>query len=410
LKKDSSLFFSAIGLAVTVIVLAACGGSGLSSSDETTRIVLSGSIRNSENVVNQNNVEDWTKTITDYVTPSCEFSFDSTSADTDIDIVSDAENCTSPNKCIVCTVMAAYGCSISCDGTVPSNTATAADTFNVYATFTSLFQSDMTTAAGALRFDGTIDGWLEFNPRDVTNGVSFDIAGCDGDPDMTVLDNDPLLNGDANGINAETPIDWSRAFSINALDPSPDRGGFGDCMIVQTLGASIQLTGADIPGSTIDLSGGSIAVFSRICDDTADCPPGELDDTLEGANPLPEVDVLYGDDDDETRANIKFLGDLDFFTFSMLAGRSFTIDVKVYNDSTTDYSLTDSYLTLYDSEGTYITHNDDYQNLGSCIDYTNETEETQIYYPAVKAYGDYYIGTYAIQFLGGTTCAELHGL
>lgn len=197
--------------------------------------------------------------INDTSTTSCAFTFDAVSTTTGISVVSDSNSCADKNRCIVCTAAtSAPDCSISCTGTVPSDAATAADTFNVYLTLTSTFRTNMPGTTGMVRLDERITNWPEFDFT-IPGHFTLNLDGCDGAPDMTLTTTDPV------GIDATTATSFTKGFTISALDATPT-GGLGDCSMVSTFKAAMPLTGADTPDATVTLARGSVASTSKICD------------------------------------------------------------------------------------------------------------------------------------------------
>lgn len=106
----------------------------------------------------------------------------------------------------------------------------------------------------------------------------------------------------------------------------------------------------------------------------------------------------------EVSGNIEEAQDIDYFNFVAQVGETYTI-------YTTLGTLENSYIYLYDTDGTTeITHNDDYAGFGlaSKIDWT--CEETGTYYIAVRGYSGDYNGTYGLFLISYTaTSADDHG-
>jgi len=244
------------------------GDSGVSDNGGVSRDASGGSVGGGGD-------ESSTSSIHDQVDVTCEFTHDSRTSNTAIDVVSDAELCSSPNKCIVCVAENSQsGCTISCDGTIPSNPETANDSFNIYFESTSAFKTNAPGIGGVIRFDGKITDWPELMADNSSNGIAFDLTGCSGGSNMKVLDDNPVLNGE-DSIDIASPDAWKHAYSIDELDSTPDEDGLGNCVIVQRITASMQLAGADTPGAFVNMLRGSIAIHSQICDSPDTCPTPE---------------------------------------------------------------------------------------------------------------------------------------
>lgn len=206
---------------------------------------------------------------------SCGFTYDATSNSTGIEIESDAINCSTPNKCIVCTTTAnGNDCAITCDGTVPSNQATEDDYFDVILTMTSVLTTDASTPDGAILIHGDVDDWPQFQPDGLSGGgpdayhIAYDLSACDGSGNpamMNVSELDPGANKFENNITQT----WQNLYQMDTL-------GDGSCTIVQTLKAKMEFAGANAPGVQIYLTGdanpvSSIIIQTTICDDDSSC-------------------------------------------------------------------------------------------------------------------------------------------
>jgi len=89
-----------------------------------------------------------------------------------------------------------------------------------------------------------------------------------------------------------------------------------------------------------------------------------------------------------TDGELEIPEDEDWFAFTALGGNRYLINVALV-------TLSDSYLTLYGLDGqTEIISNDDYQGLGSFIDWYAPDDGT--YYVAVTSYGGNYAGEYSL--------------
>lgn len=183
----------------------------------------------------------------DSVSVACEFDYDSTSSGGLVDVVDDANNCTSPNSCLVCAAWIpsnTRNCKLSCAGTVPSSAEVAADSIVMRWTKTSQVVADVTTNTGVIRIDGRVINWDGFIPDgDVNVTVDYDLSGCDGSGGTLDADEtDPL------GVFNESGGYFQQSFDIITV-------GNGQCEIVTTVEAHLPMTGVDTPGATIDISG-----------------------------------------------------------------------------------------------------------------------------------------------------------
>lgn len=203
------------------------------------------------------------KGIYDTADVSCFFLTPAVTPLTGIDIVSNADNCTDKNKCIVCTKTGGASCSIECTGTVPSNSDTALDYVEITYKANSIFTTDMRDPATILRFDGSILDWPEMDP---SAGIFWTDTNCDGNSltglnqtEMDADENDPL------GIKYEGSDGWSTSWSI------VDYGNVQECWLEQRFTANMYLSGAEISGNTVDLTRGTIDLSAMICDSSLNC-------------------------------------------------------------------------------------------------------------------------------------------
>lgn len=249
------------GETATVIIEGFGASGGFLYDDEKVLVKDAGEI-----AIGTGDPSDAIESAADAAILTCEFAYGSTTPDTLIDVVANSGSCASLNKCIVCTTTSGSTCSISCTGTVPSNTETANDYVTLGFAVTSSFATDV--EGGALRYDGTVTSWPEFDPSDGTLGVQFNTDNCDGNAttgdnvtEMLAVEDDPL------GISGLTDVDeWHTSFSIL------DLGDTSQCVHEQFMMAHMYLTGADVGGSTVDLTGGTISVYGAICNDVGSCP------------------------------------------------------------------------------------------------------------------------------------------
>ena len=288
--------------AMAVLLSFGCGGSGGGSVSEewtgpTSTVIIEGrgdvrglAVDADGNVFSKDasgtttgsgddTVGEGVDSILDVATMTCTFITQPTTPDTGIHVVDSINKCTvghadyiagaSLNKCIVCTATSGATCELTCNGTVPSNAATAADWVKLKTQVQATFESNMPAADGAIRIDGDTTLWPEFDPSGVNSiaAVNYSIVLCDGDPDMLAVDDNPLGLGIG---GANTANSWNMAYSINGLGiNSPS-----SCTVLSYVWGRLPLTGADTPGALVDLTNGSFTASGKICDsDTAaTCP------------------------------------------------------------------------------------------------------------------------------------------
>jgi hypothetical protein len=201
--------------------------------------------------------------IIDSSTSTCAFTTDSSSVNHTVQIASSLAACTNRNDCVVC-VPAATGanCSINCSGTVPSSAAVASDSFNIFITFTVALTSLLALPnVGAVRIDGSITNWSEFNFLNQASPPVFssDFTQCVGPTFMAFDNTNPL------GIAATTATAFNRNGKITTL------GLLSSCTFKYVFKANMAFTGANTPGATINLTRGSIKLTTKICDSTSGC-------------------------------------------------------------------------------------------------------------------------------------------
>ncbi len=209
--------------------------------------------------------------VNDSVSISCAFTTDSgtvNTSSTGIQIVTgaapSASSCTNRNACILCTTATSgNNCSIACTGTIPSNSATASDSFNVYVTYTSTLTTNMGYVGGMLRVSGSISSWSEFAFNGQTNSPTYNAAsavysGCkDGGSSLSAYTGSGAV-GDALSIATSGATSFIQ-------DPAILSVGNGTCTLSHQFKASMPLTGAATPGATVSLTRGSISLTSKIC-------------------------------------------------------------------------------------------------------------------------------------------------
>ncbi len=244
-----------------LILLSACGSPV--KSEAVAYVTLSGSA----------SIQDEIKIrLIDSVTSTCAFTTDSgtaNTANTKVQIVTGASpslnSCANKNACILCTTAASgSNCSIACTGTIPSNTATAADTFNIYVTHTATITSAVpNTLTGVVRTDGSITNWSEFafNGQPSAPLYSSNMTQCTA-PYMTFNTNNTL------GI-AQTS---ASSFNLNGRLTGAGSGGTaGTCTFSYSFRATMGFTGAATPGTAINLSRGSLNMTTKICETSLGC-------------------------------------------------------------------------------------------------------------------------------------------
>lgn len=176
-------------------------------------------------------------------------------------------SCTSKNKCILCTLGSATpvtNCTISCVGSVPSTAATTADSVWIFITFTSTLHTDAATAVGMVRYDVFSTGWTEFSMSNFPVATSF--TGCDGTA------GNYEMGLDTNAVVYDYPY-WTathqvNGYAVNALNPDSGTtpANQSTCTSSFKYFASMPLTGADVPNTTIDFSGKTISFKATMCD------------------------------------------------------------------------------------------------------------------------------------------------
>lgn len=179
-------------------------------------------------------------------------------------------SCTKKNKCILCTLGSAtpvQNCTISCVGIIPSMVATAADTVPIFVTFSSILKTNAPAAEGMVRYDAYSTDWTEFSMSN--NPVAFVATGCDGGVD-------PLFEA---GLNIATLVFdnpyWTATHQVNGYAISllnPNSGSSpanqSSCTTSFEYAASMPLTGADTPNSTISFSSKTVSFKATMCDVT----------------------------------------------------------------------------------------------------------------------------------------------
>lgn len=186
-------------------------------------------------------------------------------------------SCTNLNSCILCTLGSdapVASCSISCVGTVPSSSATAADSVGIFVTFYSTLHTNAPTAVGMVRYDAVSTGWTEFSMSNFP--VATDFTGCDGTPGNFEVGLDMV------DVVYDFPY-WTatkqvNGYTISALNPDASSSPADQSVCETTFKyyAAMSLTGADTPGTTIDFSSRTITFSATMCD-AADGPDSDPD-------------------------------------------------------------------------------------------------------------------------------------
>lgn len=277
----------ALAVILAAIVASGCGSDGVGVGDQgspadlaagTSRIIFSGGgileqsggtsggVTTRKGTVGLKSVYDDASTVCLFETP--------TSTSSGIQIVTSTapsdSSCTDKNKCILCTLGAATpvaDCSISCIGTVPSTSATAADSVHIFVTVSSRLHTNAPSATGMVRYDAYSDNWPEFSMSNFP--VSTDFTGCDG----TAASHEVGLNTGSLVYDYPywTSTHQTHGYAINALNPDSTTtpANQSTCTTSFKYYAAMPLTGADVSGTTIDFSGKSLTFRATMCD-TAD--------------------------------------------------------------------------------------------------------------------------------------------
>lgn len=272
MKQKKAAFVTGLTMGCFFLLIS-CGTFPDSTPDLTTSVILTGG----GNAIHKDSVagkQGIVFVLVDSSTQTCAFTTDATSVSAGIQLVTSANpssnTCTNVGNCILCTTSAtATTCNISCAGSVPSTAAVAADVFNIYVTYTAIVTSTGDGFPAALRISGSITDWPEFDYTTQANTPTYNTlssayAGCDGNPDMNAYA-DPL--SDANSI----AITSTTAF---VQDPFITTGGTNDpktCTLNYQFKAAMPLTGADVPGSVLTLTRGSISMTTKVCDEATSC-------------------------------------------------------------------------------------------------------------------------------------------
>jgi len=253
---------------VSTVILSG-SGSALGKTVHTTKLTISdASGTSSASGAGSGNAT----SVDDTSSVTCAFTTDSStvnSSTTGIQIVTGASpsssSCTNKNACILCTTAASgSSCSIACSGTVPSNTATGNDSFNVYATYTASLTTNMASTGGMIRVDGKLTNWSEFafngqahSPTNTTVATSY--AGCNGTSSSLEAYSGSGTLGDALSIASSTATAFTH-------DPAIIAVGNGTCTLSYQFKAAMPLTGANVPGTAVNLTRGSFSFGATICD------------------------------------------------------------------------------------------------------------------------------------------------
>jgi len=208
----------------------------------------------------------------DSSTLTCAFTTDASSvhsSTTGVQIVTGASpsssSCTDKNACILCTTATSgANCSIACTGTIPSNTATANDSFNIYVTYTVALSTTLGAETGVVVITGAITNWAEFA---FTNQASPPIhssnfTSCSSPNFLSFNFSDPL------GKASTTATAFTQDGDVTSAGSGAN---LGDCTFTYAFKANMPFTGANTPGTSINLSRGSVALTVKICDTIVTC-------------------------------------------------------------------------------------------------------------------------------------------
>lgn len=213
--------------------------------------------------------------IYDHVAVTCTFRTDSLTNPEQIQIIdgNSSDVCANANECIVCTPSNSdtSACSLACYGVVPSTPAVAANTFGVFAEFTSTIVTDMPDPYGTIRFDVS------------RTGASFILTSASGEPDVSGCTYDAGVAHEL-GTSDIAPATWftntadayRKGMTITNLDPDPEDPYSPHhrthCAIITTFATGPTLLGADIPGASVEIDLGAVTFKSKICDYTDATP------------------------------------------------------------------------------------------------------------------------------------------
>lgn len=183
-------------------------------------------------------------------------------------------NCGDENNCLYCNVddAATANCTIACDGLVASNSLIAADSFSIYVTAYHLLGTDMPTPDGMIRVDGNATS-LDSNSLlkadvDVTRTFTpCEYKVTDGGNDLITVS--PNEGAEIDGVPLDTEENgiWHVGHEIDQVNG----GSTGYCHLEDELAINADMTGADTPDASIDLSFGAITMTVTICDSQSVC-------------------------------------------------------------------------------------------------------------------------------------------
>lgn len=176
------------------------------------------------------------------------------------------------DNCIQCVASGSgtNACSIACNGTVHSNTNSAAQVLNLTLTYTSTIDTNM-TELGIVRFDGLTTGWPELDftaqgpssPIPTASSIATVFAGCDGGTELDLVTTNALVNVD--GISSARAEDnFQQIGRIVAV-------GSAACVAVHDFSIAAPLTGAETPNTGITTPAGSMTFTAKICDSITAC-------------------------------------------------------------------------------------------------------------------------------------------
>lgn len=292
MKNRLYIWFASV-FVMAVVMSFGCGGGGDNYTGPTSTVRISGSSSAAGAAVGANGTilfdasgesegsggTDGVESIFDAIQPQCMFELageafaSGTTEDGLVEVrLSTDPACASENKCITCTLSGwLQTCTIECEGTVPSNASVAADAVKIKINFAHYFATDMPDSLdAAMTFKGVVTGWEEFLPNNGTSGenVVYDYTNCNGTDNMDVNDGAAVLQANATS--------WVGLFAFEGNDPVADSSygghtGLQECIVGQTMIATMPLTGAATPGSTVDITGGSVTLTGTLCDFSGNC-------------------------------------------------------------------------------------------------------------------------------------------
>ncbi|MFM9941134.1 MAG: VCBS domain-containing protein [Hyphomicrobiaceae bacterium] len=207
----------------------------------------------------------------------------------------------------------------------------------------------------------------------------------------------------------------TNTFTLDAMDPafnSLPGGNLYPVTVNYGVSDGIDVTPNTITFTVVGTNDGAViggTAFGLMTEDVFGFPPRpEAGPQLE-----PEGDTIPGDD---TTTQVLTVGssvsgtiapstDEDRFSIELTAGTTYRFNL----DGSGDTPLGDTYLYLYDAEGTLLVQNDDSNSsLNSQITFTAPADGT--YYLGAKSYNTAYVGTYQLSAVEASTEYSVSGV